>query len=269
MWCWCACRSGDVDTSEERDIADDRTVKGLSGRTLKLGPWPIPTNKVRLGIKRAFEIFPGGLVKRITEDRKRNFDEAQRGSLVAAQRRCVRYALAARLGLNLSSVNASPARRVACGCGMEQDRQNRWSRRITVTARCQQSHLCTLAAHLCWLASLRTRRLAEWAEAHKSPTEAERREKKDLIAVVDALGEAAEQYADAGEACAVCVCMCVYMCVYVCVCVCVCVRACVVAHQLFALDRYADLGNVRDNNWSPNPGVVTTLSRLAFPTSSC
>lgn len=43
--------------------------------------------QVRLGLKRAFEIFPVGLVKRIKQDRKVQFDEEHRGAMTEAQRR--------------------------------------------------------------------------------------------------------------------------------------------------------------------------------------
>lgn len=35
-----------MDTSTEKEILDGNTVQGLSGRTLKLGNWNIPTKKV-------------------------------------------------------------------------------------------------------------------------------------------------------------------------------------------------------------------------------
>jgi len=120
--------SGDVDTTEEKPInADTNTVVGLSGRTLTLGNWKVPTGKVRLGLKRAFEIFPGGLKRRIKEERKREFDEKHRKAATEAQRA-----------------------------------------------------------------------LGEWEASHKSPSEAERREKKDLEAVIEALSEANDQYDDPG-----------------------------------------------------------------------
>lgn len=42
-----------------------------------IGDWHV-------GAKRAFELFPGGLKRRIKEERKKRFAEAQRAALTAA-----------------------------------------------------------------------------------------------------------------------------------------------------------------------------------------
>ncbi len=133
--------AGDVETTDVRELAEgtavkDSTIKGLSGRTLKLGDWSIPSRKIQIGLKRAYEIFPAPLIKRIKEDRKEAFLERHRKSVTQAQRK-----------------------------------------------------------------------LAEWEAAHKTPTDAEKREKKDLETVIEALAEALEQYADPGA--------CFHACVYV------------------------------------------------------
>ena len=49
---------GDVVMGESRTVEDDQ-LEGLSGRTLKVDPeWTNPTGKYRLGLKRAYELFP-------------------------------------------------------------------------------------------------------------------------------------------------------------------------------------------------------------------
>jgi hypothetical protein len=53
--------AGDVDTSLVREIdANDNTVKGISGRKLKIpASWNVPSKKVNLGVKNLFELYPG------------------------------------------------------------------------------------------------------------------------------------------------------------------------------------------------------------------
>lgn len=56
-----------------------KTIEGLSGRTLYLGQhFDSPTGEYRVGIKAAFDLYPQVLVKRIKEERKKEFDEKQR-----------------------------------------------------------------------------------------------------------------------------------------------------------------------------------------------
>ena len=70
--------SGDVDTSTKVDLrgtVSAASLDGLSGRTLKLNPaWVNPSGEWRLGIKRAFELYPRGLAGRVKEKRKKPFD---------------------------------------------------------------------------------------------------------------------------------------------------------------------------------------------------
>eukprot|EP00808_Paulinella_micropora_P028965 g4430.t1 len=67
--------SGDVDCSKEVTADKDLTVKGLSGRTLFLGKdWKNPAGKYRLGLKRAYELFPQDLTKRLVSERQKNWD---------------------------------------------------------------------------------------------------------------------------------------------------------------------------------------------------
>ena len=71
--------SGDVDISEVREIEQGATsITGLSGRTLKIGQWSC--SRLHLGMKRAYELFPKALVKRINAERKEHFDQLQRNA---------------------------------------------------------------------------------------------------------------------------------------------------------------------------------------------
>jgi tripeptidyl-peptidase II len=72
-----ATGSGDVDMSTEVKVEDGK-VTGLTGRILKLdAKWKIPSGKVRIGKKPAYEIFPSDLQPRIKAYRKKKFQEAQ------------------------------------------------------------------------------------------------------------------------------------------------------------------------------------------------
>ncbi|KAI8925896.1 Tripeptidyl peptidase II-domain-containing protein [Entophlyctis helioformis] len=74
--------SGDVPCKTEvtatletaQDGSSVRTLKGLSGRTLRLGNWACPSNKFRLGLKHSADLFPIPLVSRLKKDRKEKFD---------------------------------------------------------------------------------------------------------------------------------------------------------------------------------------------------
>ncbi|EOD39881.1 hypothetical protein EMIHUDRAFT_454415, partial [Emiliania huxleyi CCMP1516] len=73
--------SGDVDTSKETELEADGTLKGLSGRSLTVpAEWPdrAAGTKYRLGLKRAFELYPRPLVARVKAERRRRHDETQR-----------------------------------------------------------------------------------------------------------------------------------------------------------------------------------------------
>jgi tripeptidyl-peptidase-2 len=78
--------SGDVDMSKEVTCDEESQVTGLSGRTLQLGKeWNNPSKKYRLGIKRAYELYPGQLTRRIKAERKKKWDEQQRLATVAVE----------------------------------------------------------------------------------------------------------------------------------------------------------------------------------------
>ena len=82
--------SGDVDTSTKVDLrgtVSAASLDGLSGRTLKLNPaWVNPSGEWRLGIKRAFELYPRGLAGRVKEKRKKPFDTVRHATETALQR---------------------------------------------------------------------------------------------------------------------------------------------------------------------------------------
>lgn len=66
--------SGDVDTSTVVEAQGDGTVLGLSGRVLTLNPdWVNPTGKWHVGVKRAYELYPGALKPRVKNERKKEF----------------------------------------------------------------------------------------------------------------------------------------------------------------------------------------------------
>jgi tripeptidyl-peptidase-2 len=68
--------SGDVDTSKIVQASDTFTITGLTGRTLSLNPaWSNQSGEWRIGVKRAFELYPRGLAGRVKEKRKTAFDK--------------------------------------------------------------------------------------------------------------------------------------------------------------------------------------------------
>ncbi len=69
--------SGDVDTSKVCEATDGK-IEGLSGKTLTVGAHTAPTNKWHVGLKPAYDFFPGGLVNRLSKKRKQGWDEQQR-----------------------------------------------------------------------------------------------------------------------------------------------------------------------------------------------
>jgi tripeptidyl-peptidase-2 len=66
--------SGDVDTSTVVE-AKDGVLQGLTGRKLQISEaWKNPSGKYHLGLKFAFELYPGSrLSSRITAKRKEKF----------------------------------------------------------------------------------------------------------------------------------------------------------------------------------------------------
>ena len=87
-----ASGAGDVDTSKVAERNDDGTITGLSGRTLTLSPdWANPTGEVRIGLKPATELFPGGLVGRVMSERAKDRMEAHRAFVADAKRALVAF----------------------------------------------------------------------------------------------------------------------------------------------------------------------------------
>lgn len=53
-------------TEEERNCEKVSVIKGLSGRSLIIDPsWKCPSGEYRVGIKRAYELFPSELKSRL------------------------------------------------------------------------------------------------------------------------------------------------------------------------------------------------------------
>ncbi len=78
--------SGDVDMKTVRR-AEGGVLEGLSGRKLRVDPaWTNPTGEYRLGLKRAYELFPEELVERVVRKRREKWDAEQRAAVAAAKR---------------------------------------------------------------------------------------------------------------------------------------------------------------------------------------
>eukprot|EP00698_Gefionella_okellyi_P021016 TRINITY_DN6698_c0_g1_i1.p1 TRINITY_DN6698_c0_g1~~TRINITY_DN6698_c0_g1_i1.p1 ORF type:complete len:1274 (-),score=325.43 TRINITY_DN6698_c0_g1_i1:47-3868(-) len=83
--------SGDVDTSAIRRCRDDGVLLGLTGRELRLGNWSNPSGDYRVGLKRAYELWPAGLVQRVKSERKKKWDVQHRLLVVAAQQELAEF----------------------------------------------------------------------------------------------------------------------------------------------------------------------------------
>lgn len=83
---------GEEENSAESSSKDNEAIYelvGLSGRKIRLGKWAKEKNpdlKFRVGVKDAYTLFPGPLVKRIKADRKAQFDKNQAASLASAKK---------------------------------------------------------------------------------------------------------------------------------------------------------------------------------------
>jgi tripeptidyl-peptidase-2 len=73
------CGSGDVDCSTVVKATEENgilSITGLTGRKLILNKkWKNPSGDYKIGVKRAFDFYPKGLVKRLTEESKKKFME--------------------------------------------------------------------------------------------------------------------------------------------------------------------------------------------------
>lgn len=79
--------SGDVDTSTMVK-AKDGIIDGLTGRKLKVDKnWKPRNDEYRVGIKRAYELYPGALVGRMKAERRKEWDKKQRALLMKETRR--------------------------------------------------------------------------------------------------------------------------------------------------------------------------------------
>ncbi|KAG2195613.1 hypothetical protein INT47_005981 [Mucor saturninus] len=79
---------GDVETTKIVKATEEdgkKIIHGLSGKKLILGEWENPTNEYRVGIKRAYELFPNDLTSRIKSERRQNFVKKQAQLLSEAQ----------------------------------------------------------------------------------------------------------------------------------------------------------------------------------------
>lgn len=70
--------SGDVSMSAPVAAVDGK-VPTADGRLLTVSAgWTNPSGMFRLGVKRAYELFPRGLKERVMEERRKSFDKQQR-----------------------------------------------------------------------------------------------------------------------------------------------------------------------------------------------
>ncbi|KAG2453913.1 hypothetical protein HYH02_002116 [Chlamydomonas schloesseri] len=77
--------SGDVDTSRVEKADADGCIAGASGRKLQLNSgWKNPTGEWRVGCKHVYGLVSRGLVGRLKEERKRKWEETQRGAIAEA-----------------------------------------------------------------------------------------------------------------------------------------------------------------------------------------
>ncbi|KAI9310690.1 subtilase family-domain-containing protein [Dichotomocladium elegans] len=90
---------GDVNTTqvvraieEEQDGVKVHFIQGLSGRRLIVDPsWVNPSGEYRVGVKRAYELFPGELVSRLKSERKEQFEIKHAALLKDAQARLAEF----------------------------------------------------------------------------------------------------------------------------------------------------------------------------------
>eukprot|EP00053_Salpingoeca_punica_P021126 m.212682 g.212682 ORF g.212682 m.212682 type:complete len:1376 (-) comp21170_c0_seq1:295-4422(-) len=79
-----ATGSGDVDTSTILTMSSDRTITGLSGRTLKIPEsWNCPSGVFHVGLKAVYELFPDQLVSRLRTERKTAWLRSHREAVFA------------------------------------------------------------------------------------------------------------------------------------------------------------------------------------------
>jgi len=88
--------SGDVDITTVAEIKESSEgkieIKGLTGRTLALNPaWAAlnPGGSWRVGVKRLFELYPKPLLRRVKEERRKDWDAAQHAAKAQCRTRLV------------------------------------------------------------------------------------------------------------------------------------------------------------------------------------
>ncbi|KAL6054111.1 tripeptidyl-peptidase II Tpp2, variant 2 [Balamuthia mandrillaris] len=101
--------AGDVNTSTVRYVQEG-VLLGLSGRRLKVpvedSAWHNPTGQFRVGMKRAYELFPEGLVSRLKKERKDEFEKQHKQLVANLQRQieaCDRSAPSALVAAHLTN----------------------------------------------------------------------------------------------------------------------------------------------------------------------
>ncbi|KAI8069082.1 uncharacterized protein B0P05DRAFT_551505 [Gilbertella persicaria] len=87
---------GDVETTKivkpTKEEDGKQTIQGLSGRTLILDDaWKNPSGEYRVGLKRAYELFPNDLTNRIKTERRQVHDKKHAQLLSEAQARLAEY----------------------------------------------------------------------------------------------------------------------------------------------------------------------------------
>ncbi|KAI7907246.1 uncharacterized protein BX663DRAFT_495304 [Cokeromyces recurvatus] len=85
---------GDVETTKivKPTIENgNKIIEGLSGRKLILGDWENPSDEYRVGLKRAYELFPSDLKNRIKAERRENFIKKQSQLLCEAQAKLAEF----------------------------------------------------------------------------------------------------------------------------------------------------------------------------------
>ncbi|RCS52891.1 hypothetical protein DTL42_08670 [Bremerella cremea] len=83
--------SGDVRTSTVRK-AEEGKLEGLTGRTLTIPKkWKNPSGEYHLGMKPAYELFPGGAIPRVKSERRKPWDEAVRGKIEELIRQIAKF----------------------------------------------------------------------------------------------------------------------------------------------------------------------------------
>ena len=74
--------SGDVDTSEAIAIKNG-VVMGKTGRSLQIpAAWQNPSGQYHVGIKRAYDFFPGSLINRLKRERREKWNSANEKAIV-------------------------------------------------------------------------------------------------------------------------------------------------------------------------------------------